>query len=85
MKTTRADRRARGARLGAGVTDHSDFFEDPFDRIFRSIPPIWASIFAEDDEQGDRVGRMIRGFHPDIKGSDHTGERYPALDPDVFW
>ncbi|MBS1837882.1 MAG: DUF2236 domain-containing protein, partial [Actinobacteria bacterium] len=32
--------------LGAGVTDHSDFFNDPFDRIDRSIPLIWGSIFA---------------------------------------
>jgi uncharacterized protein (DUF2236 family) len=71
--------------LGAGVTDHSDFFEDPFDRIFRSIPPIWGSIFAPDDDEGARAGRMIRDFHPDIKGTDHNGERYHALDPEVFW
>lgn len=71
--------------LGAGVTDHSNFFDDPFDRIFRSIPPIWGSIFASDDAEGDRVGHMIRDFHPDIKGTDHNGERYHALDPEVFW
>jgi len=71
--------------LGAGVTDHSNFFDDPFDRIFRSIPPICASIFAVDDDEGDQVGRMIRDFHPDIKGTDHNGDRYHALDPDVFW
>jgi len=71
--------------LGAGVTDHSNFFEDPFDRIYRSIPLIWGSIFASDDAAGDQVGRTIRDFHPDIKGVDHRGERYHALDPDVFW
>ena len=70
--------------LGAGVSDHSNFFDDPYDRIFRSIPYIWRSIFA-DDEQGDAQGREIRDFHPDIKGVDHHGNRYHALDPDVFW
>src|SRR3954451_20170911 len=55
--------------LGAGVTDHSNFFADPFDRIFRSIPYIWGSIFAADDAEGDTRGRTIRDFHPDIKGT----------------
>ena len=71
--------------LGAGVTDHSNFFDDPFDRIFRSIPYIWRSIFAADEEEGERAGRTIRDFHPDIKGVDHNGNRYHALDPDIYW
>jgi uncharacterized protein (DUF2236 family) len=71
--------------LGAGVTDHSDFFDDPFDRIFRSIPPIWRSIFAIDDEEGTREGHAIRDFHPDIKGTDHNGNKYHALEPETFW
>ena len=71
--------------LGAGVTDHSNFFDDPFDRIFRSIPYIWGSIFAADDTEGDARGRTIRDFHPEIKGTDHNGNRYHALDPEVFW
>lgn len=71
--------------LGAGVTDHSNFFDDPFDRIFRSIPVIWGSIFTVDDAEGDERGRGIRDLHKDIKGTDHHGERYHALDPDVFW
>ena len=71
--------------LGAGVSEHSNFFDDPFDRIFRSIPYIWGSIFAEDEDQGAARGRQIRDFHPDIKGTDHQGRRYHALDPEVFW
>lgn len=71
--------------LGAGVTDYSDFFNDPFDRIDRSIPLIWGSIFAPDDEEGRVRGRQIRDFHVDIKGTDGHGKRYHALDPDVYW
>lgn len=71
--------------LGAGVSDHSNFFEDPFDRIFRSVPYIWGSIFASDDDEGTARGHRIRDFHPTIKGTDHHGKPYHALDPDVFW
>ena len=71
--------------LGAAVTDHSDFFKDPYDRIFRSIPYIWGSIFAPDEQEGRARGREIRDFHPHIKGTDPQGRRYHALDPDVFW
>jgi len=71
--------------LGAGVTDHSNFFDDPYDRIFRSIPYIWGSIFSADDAEGDARGHQIRDFHPDISGTDHHGDRYHALDPDIFW
>lgn len=70
--------------LGAGVTDHSNFFDDPFDRIFRSIPYIWGSIFSE-GEEGDERGHQIRDFHPDIKGTDEQGRSYHALDPEIFW
>jgi uncharacterized protein (DUF2236 family) len=70
--------------LGAGVTDHSNFFDDPYDRIFRSIPYIWGSIFSEGDE-AERRGHEIRDFHPDIKGTDDQGRSYHALDPEVFW
>jgi uncharacterized protein (DUF2236 family) len=68
--------------VSAGVIDHSDFFNDPFDRIYRSLPRIIASVTAPDSEQ--RALR-IRDYHRDIKGTDHLGQRYHALDPDVFW
>ena len=71
--------------LGAGVTDHSAFFTEPWARIIRSIPQIWGTIFAPDADDGDQRGRAIRDLHPDIKGVDHAGRRYHALDPDVFW
>lgn len=71
--------------LGAGVTDHSAFFAEPWARIIRSVPQIWGTIFATDEHAGERRGRAIRDLHPDIRGVDHQGRRYHALDPDVFW
>ena len=68
--------------LGRGVEEHSAFFEEPFDRIRRSVPQIWATIFADDAESR---GVQIRDLHRDIKGVDEAGERYHALDPETFW
>ena len=70
--------------LGAGVAQHSAFFTDPWGRILRSIPQIWGTIYAT-DEEGDARGRAIRDLHPHIKGTDEHGRRYHALDPEVFW
>ncbi len=68
--------------LGRGVEDHSAFFDEPWDRIHRSVPQIWATIFASD---ADERGVKIRDYHTDIKGTDAHGERYHALAPDTFW
>jgi uncharacterized protein (DUF2236 family) len=74
--------------LGAGVEQHSDFFNEPWERVLRSVPEIQGVTF--DWPYGDRTARKIRDFHTHIKGSfvdaDGQGKRYHALDPDVyFW
>ena len=68
--------------LGQGVEEHSAFFDEPWDRIYRSVPQIWATILAPD---ADERGLQIRDYHTDIKGTDPHGERYHALAPDTFW
>lgn len=68
--------------LGRGVEEHSAFFDEPWDRIYRSVPQIWATIFAPD---ADARGLRIRDYHTDIKGTDAHGERYHALQPETFW
>ena len=69
--------------IGAGVTEHSDFFNDPFDRIARSLPNILGVIY--DGPQGEATGKKVRDFHRDIKGVDAAGRRYHALDPATYW
>ena len=66
---------------GAGVAEHSEFFSDPFGRIYRSVPQIWATIFEPD---ADARARGIRDLHAGIKGTER-GRRYHALDPETFW
>ena len=69
--------------IGAGVSEHSDFFRDPFDRVFRSLPRILGVVY--DGPRADATGHKVRDFHRDIKGVDATGRRYHALDPDTYW
>ncbi|MFC6882076.1 MULTISPECIES: oxygenase MpaB family protein [Actinomadura] len=68
--------------IGAGVSEHSAFFDSPFDRIHRSVPQIWATILAPD---GDARGRGIRDLHRAIGGVDERARRYHALEPETFW
>lgn len=68
--------------IGAGVLEHSNFFGDPWGRIFRSLPRILGAVY---DEDFDETGRTVRDFHRDIKGTDDAGRRYHALDPETFW
>jgi uncharacterized protein (DUF2236 family) len=67
--------------LGAGVAEHSEFFSDPFGRIWRSVPQIWATIFEPD---ADDRAKHVRDLHRGIKGVER-GRRYHALDPETFW
>ncbi|WP_435590258.1 oxygenase MpaB family protein [Nocardia sp. bgisy118] len=69
--------------VGAGVADHSDFFVDPWDRVFRSIPEIVGTVY---DSPRSGTAARVRDYHRDIGGVDHHGKRYHALNPEVyFW
>ncbi len=69
--------------IGAGVLEHSDFFGDPYGRVFRSLPPILGAVY--DGPEAERTGKQVRDFHRSIKGLDAHGQRYHALDPETFW
>lgn len=70
--------------LGAGVEQHSDFFNEPWERVLRSVPEIQGVTFDYPD--GGGTAQRIRDYHRHIKGTDGQGKRYHALDPDVyFW
>jgi uncharacterized protein (DUF2236 family) len=69
-------------QLGAGVEEHSDFFNEPFERITRSVPQIWATILTPD---GTERAHHIRDLHRGIGGVDARGRRYHALQPETFW
>jgi uncharacterized protein (DUF2236 family) len=69
--------------IGAGVMEHSDFFGDPFDRVFRSLPAILGAVY--DGPEAVATGRWVRDQHTSIQGVDADGRRYHALDPATYW
>ncbi|WP_006244352.1 oxygenase MpaB family protein [Mycolicibacterium tusciae] len=69
--------------IGQGLIDHSDFFDDPVDRVFRSLPGILGTIY--NGEHAEATGVRVRDFHREIKGTLSTGDRYHALHPETFW
>lgn len=68
--------------IGAGVAEHSKFFDEPWDRIYRSIPEIIGTVYDPDPEA---TGHKVRDYHKDIKGKDEQGRRYHALNPETYW
>lgn len=69
--------------LGAGVEQHSRFFEERWQRLFRSLYPIGGVVY--DGPRAAETARRVRGYHDAIKGVDRRGRRYHALDPDTFF
>ncbi|MGP3975550.1 oxygenase MpaB family protein [Streptomyces sp. 8N114] len=70
-------------QLGAGVAEHSRFFEERWQRLFRSLYPIGGVVY--DGPRAAETARQVRGYHRTIKGTDCEGRPYHALDPDTFY
>ncbi|QDP79869.1 DUF2236 domain-containing protein [Nocardia otitidiscaviarum] len=68
--------------VGAALQQHSTFFANPWDRIFRSIPQILGTVY---DTDARTTAAHVRDYHRDLKGTDSQGRRYHALNPDVYW
>ncbi len=69
--------------LGAGVAEHSRFFEERWQRLFRSLYPIGGVVY--DGPRAAETARQVRGYHNTIKGVDEHGRPYHALDPETFY
>ena len=69
--------------IGAGVLEHSDFFGDPYGRVFRSLPRILGVVY--DGPEAEATAKTVRDFHRDIKGVDAVGRGYHALAPETYW
>lgn len=68
--------------VGAGVAEWSRVFEDPGERLVKSIDPILGSIYAANPHA---IGEEIRDIHREIRGTDEKGRSYHALNPKTFW
>jgi uncharacterized protein (DUF2236 family) len=66
--------------VGAGVSQHSNFKEDPWGRLLRTLD-YTSSVIYGGPELAWQVGRRVREMHKRIKGVRPDGERYHALEP----
>ncbi|MET7650899.1 oxygenase MpaB family protein [Streptomyces sp. NPDC005486] len=69
--------------LGAGVEQHSRFFEERWQRLLRSLYPINGVVY--DGPRAHRTALEVRGYHARIKGVDARGRPFHALDPDTYY
>ena len=68
--------------ISAALIDHSDVFDNPTNRLLRSAPPILDVVYADDSA----AGSTVRDYHRNIQGTDPSGRRYHALNPEpYFW
>ena len=58
------------------------FLKNPWNRLLRSLPPIMGVIYGPDP---DAIGRRVRDYHANIKGTLQSGQAYHALSPDLFF
>ena len=69
--------------IGYALIEHSNFFEDPVDRVFLSLPGILGTVY--DGTDAEATGKRVRDYHRDIKGVRPDGTRYHALNPETYW
>lgn len=68
--------------IGYALIEHSNFFDDPVDRVFRSLPGILGTVYRAD---GAATGLGVRDYHREIKGEMPDGQPYHALNPKTYW
>jgi uncharacterized protein (DUF2236 family) len=69
--------------VGAGVMEHSNFREDPWGRLLRTLDYVNGSIYGG-PAMAAEIGARVRAMHKGIKGVTPDGERYHALEPGAY-
>jgi uncharacterized protein (DUF2236 family) len=69
--------------IDAALRQHSDFLDNPWNRLLRSAPPILGVVY--DGPKAGATGAWVRDQHKTIKGEDRHGQSYHALNPEAFY
>lgn len=70
--------------VAAAVAQHSDFRDDPFARLRRTLTASYAVVFGT-TPRAERAIRRINAIHGVVRGRiPETGRAYHALDPDLL-
>ena len=71
--------------VAAGVSEHSNFREDPFGRLYRTLDTVTTIVFGSSAESGEAAQRLRR-VHTRVKGEAEDGTPYVATDPElIMW
>jgi uncharacterized protein (DUF2236 family) len=68
--------------VGSGVRDHSNFQQEPWARLFRTVD--WVNLTIYGGPAAVEVSERLREMHKNIKGTNPDGSRYHALEPGVY-
>jgi uncharacterized protein (DUF2236 family) len=69
--------------VGAGVSEHSNFKQDPWGRLLRTLDYTSAMVYGG-PELAWQMGRRVRAMHSRIEGVRPDGIRYRAVDPEPY-
>ncbi len=67
-------------QVAAGVEEFSDYREDPWGRLYRTLDVTLRIVFG-DAETSREAARALRRRHGRVTGRDDRGQPYRALDP----
>jgi uncharacterized protein (DUF2236 family) len=69
--------------VAAGVREHSNFKEDPWGRLWRTLDYVNMLVYGG-PEAAVATGRSMRAMHQRIKGIAPDGRHYHALEPEAY-
>jgi uncharacterized protein (DUF2236 family) len=71
--------------VAAGVSQHSNYREDPFGRLYRTLDTVTTVVFGSTEEAEQAAARLHR-VHTRVKGDADDGTPYVATDPAlIMW
>lgn len=69
--------------VGAGVAEHSNYAEDPWGRLLRTLDYSYVMVYGG-PRLAAETGRRVRDLHKRIRGERPDGTRYHALEPEAY-
>src|ERR671935_2647144 len=70
-------------KVAAGVAEFSDYREDPWGRLYRTLDTTLKIVFG-DAPTSRAASESLRRVHERVRGVDDRGEPYRALDPELL-
>src|SRR5205085_2778584 len=69
--------------VAAGVAQHSNYREDPWGRLYRTLDTVTTIVFGTRDEAREAAERLNR-VHSRVTGEAEDGTPYEANDPELL-